>query len=301
MTSVVFLNGEYLPRDQARLPVDERGFLFGDGIYEMTRAWHGRLFEPVGHMRRLHAGLAGLSITGAPAIDDLIAIHQRLLAENGLVDRDALVYTQITRGVAPRTHRFPVPAVPPTVFLSAMPFAPNLEVRERGTRAVTYPDIRWARCDLKTVNLLGNVLANQHAAASGVTESIFVRDAAITEGSHTNVFGVIAGELRTYPRSHYILGGITRDVMLELAAERGIPVRETPILAHEIPMLEELFLTGTTTDVTPIIELDGRPVGTGAVGPIAAMLYRALMERVMGVGSGTREPGLERSAAGAMR
>jgi D-alanine transaminase len=282
--STVYLNGRYLPRDQATLSVDERGFVFGDGIYEVTRAHDGRFFEPERHMQRLAYGLRELSIGGAPAGDALLEIHDRLLRENGLLSGGALVYLQITRGVAPRTHQFPAPAVPPTVFLSASPFVPNVQQRERGAPAITVPDTRWARCDIKTVNLIPNVLAKQAAAAAGVVEAIFVRDGAITEGSHTNVFGILGGELRTYPRSNYILGGVTRDVVVEIATELGVPVREMPIQSGEIDRLEELFISGTTTDVTPIITLDGRPVGNGRPGPVARGIYEALVERVTGAG-----------------
>jgi len=190
------------------------------------------------------------------------------------------VYLQVTRGVAPRTHYFPPASTPPTVFMSTSTFTPNHEQRERGASAVTYPDIRWSRCDLKTVNLLGAVLAKQHAVAAGSLEAVFIRDGVITEGSHTNVFGVIDSELRTYPRSNYILPGITRDVVLELAVEQGITVRETPILQHEIGRLDELFITGTTSDVTPIVQLDGRPIGSAEPGRITRTLAAALERRL---------------------
>jgi D-alanine transaminase len=280
MSTTVYLNGSYLPRAQAMLPVDERGFIFGDGIYEVTRAIEGRLFEPERHLARLDYGLRGIGITPPLSGEAILDIHHRLLSENELTDGEATVYLQITRGAAPRAHQFPPPGTPPTVFLSATRYMPNAELKARGGAAVTYPDIRWSRCDLKTVNLLASVLAKQNAVASGVLESIFIRDGAITEGSHTNVFGVIGGELRTYPRSNYILGGVTRDVIFELAADLGIPARETPIYQQQIPQLEELMITGTTTDVTPVVQLDGKPVGTGKPGPIARALYEALSARM---------------------
>lgn len=280
MSTLVYLDGAYIPRAQARISIDDRGFLFGDGIYEVTRVVGGRPFEIERHLARLRYGLDELAIALALDDDALLAIHERLLAENGLADADALVYVQVTRGVARRTHHFPQPAVAPTVFASAAAYAPDLAVRERGAAAITYPDLRWARCDLKTVNLLPNVLAKQHAEERGVLEAILVRDGAITEGSHTNVFAVIEGELRTYPRSDQILGGVTRDVVLELAAEQGIAIRERPIHTRDLARVDEIFLTGTTTDVTPVISVDGAPVGSGEPGPVARALYRALMERL---------------------
>ena len=276
MPGLVYLNGEFLPRERATLSIDDRGFIFGDGIYEVTRVINGKLFEPDRHMRRLEYGLRGIGIDARMTTDQIIDVHYRLIRENELTAGEATVYLQITRGVAPRTHYFPPAGTAPTVFLSASPFTPNKAQREQGATAVSYPDIRWSRCDLKTVNLLGAVLAKQHAVAGGALEAIFIRDGAITEGSHTNVFGVLGGELKTYPRSNYILPGITRDVVLELAVEEGVPVRESPIFQQEIGRLDELFVTGTTSDVTPIVELDGRPIGTGKPGRITRTLIAAL-------------------------
>jgi D-alanine transaminase len=280
MPGVVYLNGEFLPRERATLSVDDRGFIFGDGIYEVTRVVNGKLFEPDRHMRRLFYGLRGISIEPGLSAEQIIDIHHRLIRENELTTGEGYVYLQITRGAAPRTHYFPPAGTAATVFLSTSTFTPNRAQREAGATAVTYPDIRWSRCDLKTVNLLGAVLAKQQAVAAGSLEAVFIRDGVITEGSHTNVFGVIDGELRTYPRSNYILPGITRDVVLELAVEEGVNVRETPILQTEIGRLEELFVTGTTSDVTPIVQLDGRPIGNGKPGPITRQLAAALDKKL---------------------
>lgn len=280
MPGVVYLNGEYLPRERATLSVDDRGFIFGDGIYEVTRVVNGRLFEPDRHMRRLMYGLRGIGIDPRMTAEQIIEVHYRLIRENELTTGEGTVYLQITRGAAPRTHYFPPANTLPTVFLSTSVFTRNTAQREAGASAVTYPDIRWSRCDLKTVNLLGAVLAKQQAVAAGSLEAVFIRDGVITEGSHTNVFGVIDGELRTYPRSNYILPGITRDVLLELAVEEGVNVREVPILQQEIGRLDELFITGTTTDVTPIVQLDGRPIGSGKPGAITRKLAAALDRRL---------------------
>lgn len=289
MSSVVYLNGQFLPRTEAKLSVDDRGFFFGDGIYEVTRAVDGRLFESGRHMQRLTRGLRELRLEPGLSTDEIERLSLDLLRRNDMTQGEGTVYLQVTRGAAPRTHHFPPAGTPCTVFLSVQRFAVPHDKRAAGVTVVTYPDIRWSRCDLKTVNLLGNVMAKQYAQDHGVFETLFVRDSAVTEGSHTNVFGVIDGELRTYPSSNLILGGVTRDVVLELARELGIPVRETPFHVHHLGQLQECFLTGTTTDVMPIVSIDGTPVGDGRPGAIATALYEALAARLYGaVSAGSR-------------
>jgi D-alanine transaminase len=278
--SIVYLNGQFLPRGEAKLSVDERGFFFGDGVYEVTRVVRGRLFEWERHARRLARGLRELRIDAGLDLETIRSLQERLIRENQLTEGQGTVYLQITRGAAPRTHHFPPKGTPATVFLSASAFSPASEVRGRGVAVVTYPDYRWSRCDLKTVNLLPAVMAKQFASDNDAFEAVFIRDAVVTEGSHTNVFGVIGGELRTYPNSNYVLPGVTRDVVIELAHELRIPVSETPIYRHEIPQLEECFLTGTTSDVMPVVSIDGKQVGTGRPGAITMRLYEALAGRL---------------------
>jgi D-alanine transaminase len=279
----VYLNGEYLEREQAAISADDRGFLFGDGVYEVVRATSGRLIEAQRHWRRLARSLRGIMIGGPAGLDDcaLSAIAQRLLEANELAGGDALIYLQITRGAAVRMHHFPEVATRPTVYASASAFQPPDALRARGAAALTVPDIRWARCDLKTVNLLPNVLAKQHAVAAGKDEAIFVRDGAVTEGSSANVFAVFESEVRTYPTSNYILPGVTRELTLEVARRLGIPVREAPVFAEELAWADEVFLTSTTNDVMPVVEVDGRPVGSGRPGPVAGRLYAALREHLI--------------------
>jgi D-alanine transaminase len=279
---LVYLNGSYLPREEAVVPVGDRAFVFGDGVYEVTRAVRGRFFAEEGHWGRLQRGLATLRIDAASHIDQarLREISERLLTENGLADTDATVYLQITRGAAVRTHWFPPAGTAPTIFASTSPFEIPWEAREKGARAVTHPDIRWSRCDIKTVNLLPNVMAKQRAHEEGAFEALLIRNGTVTEGSSSNAFAVIDGVLRTHPRSNFILPGITREVVIDLARELGIPVDETPFFQEDLPHLEELFFTGTTTDVQPIVELDGRPIADGRPGRIAMALGRALVERL---------------------
>lgn len=287
--SVVYLNGEFLPRSEARLSVDDRGFFFGDGVYEVTRSVDGKLFESGRHMKRLARGLRELRLEPTQSLDDIEALSLELLGHNDITSGEGTVYLQITRGAAPRTHHFPPAGTPCTVFLSAQRFTVPHDKRATGIAVITYPDIRWSRCDIKTVNLLAAVMAKQQAVDHGVFEALFVRESAVTEGSHTNVFGVIDGELRTYPASNLILGGVTRDVVLELARELGLPVSETPFHIHHVRDLQECFLTGTTTDVMPVVQFDGAPVGTGKPGKMTMVLYEALAARLYGaVAAGSR-------------
>ena len=280
----VYLNGEYLPRSEARVSVDDRGFLFGDGVYEVTRAVGGRLFEEEAHWRRLEWGLGQLAIQppegfGREAVRD---ISERLLRDNGLMDGEASVYVQVTRGAAPRTHGFPPPGTPPTVYLAASALRVPWELRAQGVKVVTHPDLRWARCDIKTVNLLPNVLAKQRALEAGAWEALLVRDGVVTEGASTTVFAVMEGELYTHPKDTRILPGVTRDVVLALAREQGLRVHEVAPRVEERQRWDELFLTGTTTDVQPVVSVDGAPVGEGRPGPVARALQAALYRR-MGV------------------
>jgi D-alanine transaminase len=288
--SIVYLNGQFVPRAEAKLSVDDRGFFFGDGVYEVTRVVRGQLFEWERHAKRLARGLRELRIDAGLDMDTIRSLQERLIRENELTEGQGTIYLQITRGVAPRTHHFPPKGTPATVFLSASSFAPPSELRARGVSAMTYPDYRWSRCDLKTVNLLPAVMAKQFAADNDAFESIFVRDAAYTEGSHTNVFFVIDGEVRTYPNSNYVLPGVTRDVVVELARASGIPVSETPVFRHETSQLEECFLTGTTSDVMPVVAIDGTPVGSGRPGPVTMRLYEALAKRLDDAAQRNRAP-----------
>jgi len=281
---LAYLNGQYVDRATAAVSVDDRGFLFGDGVYEVTRARGGRLFEGERHAARLRRSMAdlGLALPQGVTVESLNDVAVKLLAENGLAG-EALVYFQVTRGVAPRTHQFPAAGTPATVYVSVGAFTPPDSYRTRGVTCVTYPDIRWLRCDLKVVNLLPNVLAKQEAVTKGAYEAIFVRDGVVTEGASTNVFAVVDGEVRTHPKSNLILPGITRDVLVELARAEGIAVREEPMRLEDLQRAPELFLTSTMNDVMPIVSLDGRPVGDGRPGRVTnrlAEIFAAHLESV---------------------
>ncbi len=278
--SVVYLNGDYLPVGDATVSVNDRGFLFGDGVYEVTPSYGGRLFRWEQHLARLKTGLAAIGIDfDAAALEQ---VKEELLARNGLDGVPAAyVYVQVTRGTAPRTHWFPDPPVAPTVYAFANRFMrPAMAEWRRGVSAVTVPDQRWARADIKAIALLANVLAAQAAVEAGAGNAIFVRDGIALEGSHNNLFAVFGGVLATAPKSNYILHGITRDLLIELAGEMGIPVEERAIPLPELTRADEVFFSGTTTEVRPVVEIDGRKVGDGRVGPVAQRLYERFLEAV---------------------
>jgi D-alanine transaminase len=277
----VYLNGQFLPPDQARISVLDRGFVFGDGVYEVWRVIDGRLFEHERHDRRLRRGLAALSIDmSSRDVDAMAGIAERLLKDNDLQSGEGTFYVEITRGVAPRTHAFPPAGTKPTVFAMVSRFEVPHELRAAGAKAITQPDVRWLHCDIKTVQLLPNCMAKQKASEAGAMEAILVRDGIVTEGTHTSVLGVKNGELRTHPLSPLILPSVTREVVLEVAREQGVPVREQPFSEKDLFSLDELFVSGTTTDVTPIVEVDGKRIGDGKPGPVSRALYSGLQGRL---------------------
>lgn len=276
MSLTVFLNGEFVPYENARVSVEDRGFLFGDGVYEVYRNYGGKPFRYREHMDRLARSLRELQIE-PPAVD-WDWVHRELLARNGLGQADSQVYIQVTRGAAaPRTHYFPPAGTPPTVLAIARATRlPAATLWSEGAAAVTVPDERWGRCDIKSVNLLPNILAKQKATAAGAYEALLVRDSIVIEGSSTNVFAVLDGAVVTYPKGHRILGGITRDAVVELARQEGFRVVEGPILVSDLNRATELFITSTTSEVMPIVRVDGRPIGDGRPGPVTGALHQAL-------------------------
>lgn len=272
---IVYLNDKYTEHAHARVSVDDRGFLFADGVYEVARVYDGRTFQMDAHMERMRHGLGELQIR-----DDIIArlpgIAEHLLDENKLRIGDATIYIQVTRGAAPRAHVFPAPEVPPTVYVIAKPFKNHPEKYwAEGVAAATVPDTRWSRCDIKSIALLPNVLANQYAHDQGAFEAVFVRDGALIEGSHSNLWGVIDGQAVTFKACGYILGGITRNLLLERAHEAGVTAREAPIRVDQLAEVQELFLSGTTTEIMPVVRLDETVIGDGKPGPVTRKLQQA--------------------------
>jgi D-alanine transaminase len=283
--TTVYLNGDYVPHDRAVISVDDRGFVFGDGIYEGVRAIEGRIFEWQAHADRMVDGLTGIRIEfGADRVAALQGVCECLLRDNQLTTGDAFLYLQVTRGSAPRTHAFPPPGTPPNVYISATRLARRVDQQQSGVKAVTHPDLRWERCDWKTINLLGSVLARQAAVDAGAFEAIMHRDGVVTEGASSTIFAVVDGVLRTHPLGHRILPSVTRKVIMALIAELRLPVEERAITEAELRRADELFLCGTANNVTPIVSVDDRPIASGTAGPITAQLREALDARLYGRG-----------------
>lgn len=268
----VYLNGEFLPLSQAKISVLDRGFLFGDGVYEMIPVYGGKPLRLAEHLRRLDNSLAGIRM--APPLDDTQwqAIFQRLIQG----DEDQSIYLQITRGVGSgRNHAFPG-NVPATVFAYCAPIAP---IPASGAKAITVPDIRWQWCHIKAITLLANVLQRQQAVDEGCAEAILVRDGYALEGAASNLFAVVDGVLLTPPKGHEILPGITRDLVVELAEANAIPLQERKITLAELERAEEVWVTSSTREVLPIVELDGRKVGNGQPGLLWARMDALYQQR----------------------
>jgi D-alanine transaminase len=278
---ISYLNGNFVPKEQALISPEDRGFMFADGVYEMLRTYDGKLFKPDEHLRRLERSLQEVRISGVD-IERLRDVAEELLQRNGLKSGEASVYVQVTRGAAPRKHAFPNPGVTPTVYLSSASLLTSPKDFEAGIKVLLVPDTRWARCDIKAVALLPNVLANQQAKENGAEEAVFVRDGAVTEGSHSNFVAVFDGELHTYPKCNYILAGITRDTVLDLCRELSIRVVEFPVLQQDLRKADELMVLGTTTEVMPVVRVDDWQVGDGKPGPVARKLQKAFLELAHG-------------------
>lgn len=277
---IVFLNGDLVPLSDARISPEDRGFLFADGVYESIR-WYpengsgpGIFFELDRHVQRLRASLEAIRLRDVdlqPMLDALPALIER----NGLTDEQASIYLQVTRGVAPRSHAFPGASTPPTVYARVRRFPLLVEEWDQGVAAVTVVDDRWGRCDVKSIALLANVLANEDARSRGAFEALFVRDGVVTEGTHTSVAFVRDGVVRTHPTGAHILPSVTRELLIVLADELGIAVDERAVTIDELPSMDEAFVMGTTTEVMPVVRIDDRPVGDGTVGTVTRKLQTA--------------------------
>ncbi|MBK1705962.1 aminotransferase class IV [Halochromatium glycolicum] len=263
----IYLNGAYLAPDQAMVSVLDRGFLFGDGVYEVIPAYGGRPLRAREHIERLANSLRGIGMQEPLSLAEWSAIFDRLLAP--APETDQALYLQVTRGVAPtRDHRYPAHATP-TVMAMAKPMQPrDRGIAERGVSAVIRDDIRWHRCDIKTTALVAAVMLRQAAAEAGAEEAILVRDGLALEGSTSNLFVVSGGQLSTPAKGPLLLPGITRDLVLELAAQAGIPYREDAIPVETLQSADEVWITSSTREVMPVTRLDGEPVGSGRPGPV---------------------------------
>ena len=287
MSRIAYVNGRYLPQGDASVNVEDRGYQFADGIYEVVHLHRGRFIDGDRHLARLEQSLAAVRIAVPMRQQPLLHVLAEVARRNRV--QDGLLYMQVTRGVARRDHAFPVPGVKPSLVVTVRRIPPYPTDIERWTaRAITHPDQRWARCDIKSTGLLPNVLARQAAAEQGAAEAILI-DAAgtVTEGAATSLWIVDAkGRLRTRHLDQHILPGCTRDALLAVMQDAGIAFAEQAFSQAELRAAQEAFLTGATSFVKPIVAIDGQPVGDGRVGPVARTLFALFARHVHGMSSG---------------
>jgi D-alanine transaminase len=280
MPVMACLNGELMPVEQARVPISDRGFLFGDAIYEVCRVYRGRCWLEQKHMDRLARSLREMQF---PPVD-LEAVRRRMHSTIKASDvQEGTVYIQISRGVAPRAHAFPNPPVPPTEVIVARPYDDSATalMRESGCTVVSQPDIRWGRCDVKSVNLLGNVLANEAAHRAGAFEAVLVdRDGLVTEATHSSLFWVKGAVIYGTPDGPEILPGTTRHRSEGLAKRLGISFAEGRTTLEDLKRADEVILTGTTIEVLSVVKVDDATLGDGTPGPVSRKLQAAFSEAI---------------------
>ncbi|NOU97878.1 D-amino-acid transaminase [Paenibacillus sp. LMG 31456] len=276
--SLYLYQNQFLPKDQVSISPDDRGYYFGDGIYEVFRVYNGVLFEPEGHYRRLEKSAREVRI---PLPYNIERMHQylvELIQANHI--QEGTVYLQITRGTAPRSHPFPPLDTEPVLMAYCNQIARPLSTMEQGITAITADDIRWLKCDLKTLNLLANVMAKQEALVQGAGEVILHRKGTVTECSSSNFMIVKKGEILTHPANNLILHGITREVVFRLARKLDIVYHERAFTIEDLHSAEEAFISGTTVEITPVISVNGRAVGQGNPGPVTRKLQQAFEQLV---------------------
>jgi len=276
---IVYLNTEFLQLENAKISPFDRGFLFADGVYESIRTYKDRLFRYQEHLNRLKRSLNEMRLTYGET-DKIENIIYELIKKNN-IEGEALIYLQITRGSSfPRIHIFPEGGINPTIFISATPLSINEQEQREGIIVSLQRDIRWLRCDIKSVSLLPIVMANQSAIDAGAKEAILNRNGKITEGSHTNFFAIKDKTVFTAPECHLILSGITRKIILELCYQLEIEVKEQFIKADELKTYNEFFITSTTKEITPVIQIDNWVVGKGKSGELTIKLQNAFRDLV---------------------
>jgi len=281
MNTFVCFNGEFLPKDKAVISPDDRGFYFADGIYDVIKYYHGKAFCLNDHLLRLKRSISEIRIhfTGIEKIEELA--HE-LIRLNKMEIEYTGVYIQVTRGVYQRMHRFPPEPVAPTVYMNAYPLPPFINEIRHGIKVILRKDIRWQRCDIKSVMLLPNVLMYQEAVENGAGECFFIRDGCFTESTHSNIFGVKSGIVYTHPDSGHILPGITKIVILQICNRLGITVKETPVPANDFRNFEEFFISGTGSEVIPVIQMEDTLIGDGSPGNITRMIQQEFFRQTYG-------------------
>jgi len=283
MSRVAYVNGRYLPQREAAVNVEDRGYQFGDGVYEVVHIYDGRFIDEDRHLARLERSLKEIRLTQPMGLGSLRRVLREVVARNRV--REGLVYIQVTRGVARRDHPFPTKPIPPAIVVTTRRVPPfPKDVARWQAAAITTPDLRWARCDIKSVGLLPNVLARQAAREQGAYEAILVNaEGMVTEGAATSVWIVDQnGVLRTRHLDHVILPGCTRGSLIALMQEAGIAFEERAFSAEELRASREAFVTSATSYVRPIVRLDGKPIGDCEVGPVTRQLFELFARHVQG-------------------
>ena len=282
MSQIVYLNGQFSPIAEAKISVLDRGFIFGDGVYEIIPVYSRHPFRLAEHLCRLQASLDSIRLANPYPDTEWTTLITALIEKNA--DEDQSVYLHITRGVAPRDHAFPA-NTPATVFMMSNPLITSTRAQcETGVAAVSHADNRWGRCDIKAIALLPNVLLRQMAVDVGAVETVLFRDGFLTEGAASNIFAVKKSVILAPPKDHHMLAGITYDLVLELAEEHKIPVDVRKLTEARVRAADELWITSSTKEVMPIVQLDGKPIGTGKPGPVFWQmfeLYQNYKQQVM--------------------
>ncbi|MFT3988177.1 D-amino-acid transaminase [Aestuariivirga sp.] len=279
MSRIVYVNGEFVPEEQGKISIFDRGFLFADGVYEVTAVVNGKLVEYDPHMERLDRSLRELNIAWPCTTDELKAMHLEIVKRNAL--KEGHIYMQVTRGAADRDFKFPKDVKSTLIAFTQTGSLIDNPNAKTGVKVVTVPDIRWERRDIKSVMLLAPVLAKQAAAEKGASEGWMVEDGKITEGASSNAYIVKDGVVITRPLSHAILPGCTRRALMRLAKEHGVKVEERLFTPDEAYAADEAFLTSATQFVMPIVEIDGKRVGGGQPGPLVRKLREFYLEEVV--------------------
>jgi len=275
---IVLMNGEYIPREEAKVDIEDRGYQFGDGIYEVIRVYNSKMFTAKEHLERLLSSSAKINIFISYSLEELTALLDQLIQKNNL--DTGYIYMQFTRGTSSRNHAFPKGQITPTFIAYTKEFARPVEQMSNGVQAITVEDIRWSRCDIKSLNLLGNVLAKQKAVEADCYESIQYRDLDVTEGSSSNIWIVNNGKIQTHEANQYILNGITRQKVIEVVKENNMELIEKAFSIEELIDADEVFLTSTTSEVTPITAINNVPVKEGKVGEVTKKLQVLFQEAI---------------------